>query len=444
MSVSFIDRRKNDKGKSIGNRQRFLRRIKAAIKAKAHELIGSTVGATSKSDNAVIVSKKSISEPRFAYGNSSYRRMVVPGNYKYVKGDPLDLNELLNKGQGGGKGGSKDGSGEDDFVVNVSRDEFLDYFFEDLELPNMEKTSESKMLDKTNKPAGFQKDGSPNKLALLPSIRNAKMRKRALETPWRKKLAIINRRLEEIDGLFVLSDRCGAERERELIDEQDELIAQRKKCMARIAAIPFIDNVDLRYRTSVKVPIRRSSAAIFFIMDNSGSMGEEEKTLARKFFTLLYLFVIRKYETVDLVFVSHTDKAHEVDEETFFTTRESGGTVVSTALTVMRDIYNERYSGGDTNVYVCQASDGDNWEDDNKVCKSLLLDEILPVVQHYAYVQVEPDRSYTARSELYEMYKSVVGAQSSNKLACKRLKTAEDIYPTFREFFSKSEGPSDD
>jgi uncharacterized sporulation protein YeaH/YhbH (DUF444 family) len=346
------------------------------------------------------------------------------------------MEELMKKGNGKGKGSGPGGEGEDDFVVNVSRDEFLDYFFEDLELPNMEKTMDTKIADVTNKPAGFVKEGTPAKLALLPSIRNAKMRKRALEAPWRKKIKLVEEEIVKTEGLAMEYLFVNGEQSEELETQLENLKKELTKYRIRIAAIPFVDLVDLRYRATVKIPIKRSSAAIFFIMDNSGSMGQEEKTLSRKFFTLLYLFVTRRYETVDVIFISHTDKAHEVDEETFFTTRESGGTIVSTALKLMKELYDLRYAGSNTNVYVCQSSDGDNWADDNNLCQKLLISEILPVVQHYAYVQVEPNSSHRTDSGLLNMF-SELKKKQVKKLDCKRIKTPDDIYPAFREFFKK-------
>jgi uncharacterized sporulation protein YeaH/YhbH (DUF444 family) len=97
---------------------------------------------------------------------------------------------------------------------------------------------------------------------------------------------------------------------------------------------------------------------MFCLMDVSGSMGEREKDLAKRFFMLLHLFLKRRYERLDIVFIRHTHDAQEVDEHTFFYSRQSGGTIVSTALEEMKKIVHDRYATGEWNIYAAQASDG--------------------------------------------------------------------------------------
>src|SRR4029078_5985696 len=109
----------------------------------------------------------------------------------------------------------------------------------------------------------------------------------------------------------------------------------------------------------------------------SGSMGEREKDLAKRFFVLLHLFLKRRYERIDIVFIRHTHQAHEVDEETFFGSTQSGGTVVSTALEEMQRIILDRYPSRDWNIYAAQASDGDNLSGDSDHCVSLLNNDIM-------------------------------------------------------------------
>ena len=119
-------------------------------------------------------------------------------------------------------------------------------------------------------------------------------------------------------------------------------------------------------------------------------MTEHMKDLAKRFYMLLYLFLTRRYRHVEIVFIRHTDQAREVDEETFFHSRETGGTVVSSALREMQRIVKERYPA-DWNIYAAQASDGDNALNDNGACAALLKDAILPVCQYFAYLEVGAD-----------------------------------------------------
>ncbi len=116
---------------------------------------------------------------------------------------------------------------------------------------------------------------------------------------------------------------------------------------------------------------------MFCLMDVSGSMDEEKKNIAKRFFTLLYLFLTRTYEHIDVVFIRHHTVAEEVDEENFFHSRETGGTVVSSALKLMRKVIEQRYANGLWNIYGAQASDGDNWLEDSVLCYDLLSEQIL-------------------------------------------------------------------
>ena len=156
----------------------------------------------------------------------------------------------------------------------------------------------------------------------------------------------------------------------------------------RLARIPFLDPIDLRFRNRVKVPVPSAKAVMFCLMDVSGSMTEHMKDLAKRFFMLLYLFLTRRYRSVELVFIRHTHEAHEVDEQTFFYSTETGGTVVSTALEEMLAVLADRYPVADWNIYAAQASDGDNMISDNTRAATLLREQILPACQYFAYIEV--------------------------------------------------------
>ncbi len=142
--------------------------------------------------------------------------------------------------------------------------------------------------------------------------------------------------------------------------------------------MPWIDPVDLRYRRFTQVPKPTARAVMFCLMDVSGSMSEQMKDLAKRFFLLLHVFLERRYKHVDLVFIRHTETAEEVDEETFFTDPRTGGTVVSSALTEFMRIQRARYPQDSWNIYVAQASDGDNSGSDTQKSVAMLENDILP------------------------------------------------------------------
>jgi len=131
----------------------------------------------------------------------------------------------------------------------------------------------------------------------------------------------------------------------------------------------------------VRVPVPSSKAVMFCIMDVSGSMTQSIKDIAKRFFILLYLFLERNYKQIELVFVRHHTHAKEVDEQEFFYSRETGGTIVSSALKLTADIIDARYSPADWNIYIAQASDGDNWDGDSASCADILSKQILDKVQ---------------------------------------------------------------
>ena len=170
---------------------------------------------------------------------------------------------------------------------------------------------------------------------------------------------------------------------------------------------------------------------MFCLMDVSGSMDENRKNIAKRFFMLLYLFLTKSYERIELVFIRHHTVAKEVAEADFFSSRESGGTVVSSALVLMRDIIRERYPAANWNIYAAQASDGDNWESDSPRCRELLVQDILPLTQFFAYVEIEAEQPQS----LWREYTQVKTA--SRRFAMQRILTLEDIYPVFRELFRK-------
>ena len=210
---------------------------------------------------------------------------------------------------------------------------------------------------------------------------------------------------------------------------------------ARARRIAYIDPVDLRFNRFEPSPKPSARAVMFCLMDVSGSMTEDMKDLAKRFFLLLHMFLSRKYEHVDVVFIRHTSEAREVDEETFFRSQETGGTVVSTALAEMRRIVEARYPIEEWNIYAAQASDGDNYSADSETCTRLLQDEILPICQYFAYVEVYDRRqaeiflSNLNVSELWKDYQSVAAGYPN--FAMKRVFSKADVFPVFHQLFAK-------
>ncbi len=417
----IIDRRLNGKHKSAVNRQRFIKRFKAQIKkAAADAVAGRSITETERGEK-VNIPARDISEPVFQHGAGGRRETIHPGNKEFVAGDKLPRPE---GGGAGGHGGeaSDSGEGEDSFVFELSREEFLEFFFEDLELPNLVKTQLMNVVDHRFVRAGYTRDGVPSNINVVRSLKGALARRIALGAPIRKALREAEKERED------LRESNTADHVRLL--ELEKTVRRLRK---RIATIPFIDTFDLRYNNRKKEPKPTTQAVMFCLMDVSGSMDEQRKDTAKRFFILLYLFLMRSYERIEVVFVRHHTQAKEVDEEEFFYARETGGTVVSSALKLMLEIVRERYPVSDWNIYGAQASDGDNWGNDSELCRELLLTEIMPLVQYFAYVEI----TLEDHQNLWEEYQKV--AELCPHFAMQRIEGPADIYPVFRELLKQRE-----
>jgi hypothetical protein len=349
---------------------------------------------------------------------------VHPGNREFIPGDKVPRPQQQG-GKGRGSKATKDGEGQDDFIFELSKEEFMEFFFEDLELPNLTKRQLATIYEKSMVRAGFTSEGIPSNINVVRSLTNANARRIALRSPYKKQLKEAEKKLEELRNLY---DNTNPQ-----IKELEKKIETLKK---KIKAVPFIDTFDLRYNNRVEQPKPTTQAVMFCVMDVSGSMDQKKKEMAKRFFILLYLFLTRNYEKIELVFISHHTIAKEVSEEDFFYSRETGGTVVSSALKLTDEIIRDRYPLNEWNIYVAQASDGDNWHDDSPLCKEILQKRILPLVQYFAYVEITPEN----HQSLWYEYEAL--ASEFEHFAMKQLEGVADIYPVFRELFKKQENAS--
>jgi hypothetical protein len=420
----IIDRRLAGKNKSIGNRERFLRRHKEQIREAVKRAIdGRSISDVERGED-IHIPKKDLSEPVFGHGPGGVREVVHPGNKDFVQGDRIERPKGGQGGGGSGKGQASDqGEGEDDFVFALSKEEFMQVFFEDLALPHLVRTQLAEMPEWKSQRAGFSSDGTPNNLHVVRSMRGALGRRIALGNGPRRELHEMQARLAEMQAALQPGDAVAEAAIKDLAEEIRLL-------RGRIERIPYLDPIDLRYRSRIKVPVPTSKAVMFCLMDVSGSMDEARKELSKRFFILLYLFLTRHYEKIDLVFIRHHTQAQEVDEQNFFHARETGGTVVSSALVLMEEIIKARYDPAQWNIYGAQASDGDNWHHDSGRCREILSEKILPLVRYFAYVQVAEEEQ-----NLWDEYTQLQAAH--RHFAMRKAVQASEIYPVFRDLFKK-------
>jgi len=420
MLQQVIDRRLSGKNKSIGNRERFLHRYRKQIREAVRRAVtGRSIHDIEQGED-ITLPRRDVSEPIFGHGSGGTQERVYPGNQEYLRGDQISRPSGGGAGSGAGPGANSQGASEDDFEFRITREEFMQYFFDDLALPHLLRTQLLADVPewKTHR-AGFISEGTPTNLHVVRSMRKALSRRIAMGGDARRHL----NRLEQLLSAMLL-DTSTPVGEIAALKEEIEALRQ------RIGQIPFLDPFDLRYRNRVKTPLPTSKAVMFCLMDVSGSMNEARKDMAKRFFILLYLFLMRHYGKTDVIFIRHHTQAAEVSEDEFFHSTESGGTVASSALVLMHQIIQERYASNEWNIYGAQASDGDNWLQDSAKCRTLLVDKLLPVSRYFAYLQVA-EESQT----LWEEY-SQVRAMHPN-FAMQKVTDASGIYPVFRELFKK-------
>jgi len=414
--MNIIDRRLNPGSKSLENRQRFLRRAKTLVRDAVKKSSESRDIKDVLEGGEVSIPLDGMHEPRLRR-EGGIRDMVLPGNKKFAEGDVLPRS-----GQSSGKPSEPgEGDGEDAFRFVLSRDEFVDIFLDDLELPDLAKRKMAEAEQHTLRRAGYSVSGSPTNISISRTMRLAMARRVALRRP----------RPETIAELEAEMLECGEER-------RNEIIAELASLKSRIQRISFIDPIDIRYRRFETTPKPVAQAVMFCLMDVSGSMSEHMKDLAKRFYMLLYVFLTRRYRHVDIVFIRHTDRAEEVDEDTFFHGPASGGTLVSSALEAMKEIVKSRYRPEDWNIYAAQASDGDNLYSDGEVTASLLKDYILPVTQFFAYLEVGEATGNpfdTSDSSLWALYQRL--RTEGAPLSIRKVSSRGEIFPVFHELFQR-------
>jgi sporulation protein YhbH len=334
-----------DHDRSIEDRRRHRQLVEKSIRENLGDILSEESIIGEGKNKKIKIPIKGLKEYQFIYGKNSPG--VGSGDGSEKKGDKIG-SDKSQQGKGSGSKGAGNEEGEDIYETEISIDDVLNYLMEDLELPDLDKKKFSEVLsENATKKAGYQKHGINPRLAkkrtVIEKIKREQGKKRALR---------------EAD-----------------IEE-------------KIERFPFKED-DLRYYRVKKTKKREFNAAIFCIMDTSGSMDTTKKYLARSFFFVLSRFIRMKYTNVEIVFISHSTTAKEVNENEFFHKVESGGTYISSGYVKALEIIEERYNPDYWNIYTFNVSDGDNWSEDNEraikaakelteICNMVGYAEILP------------------------------------------------------------------
>lgn len=382
--TTFTDRRSVKPQNPAINRKKFVDRYKGVIGDQVDKIIDkkSIKDIVGQDKHKVSIPKKTLDEPTPTYSSKGKRDIVLPGNKDWVKGDHMP--NPSGGGRSGRDGSNEDNDGTDEFEFILTKEEMLEIFFKDMELPNFIKEGLKKSVKMVTKRSGFTNVGTPSNLDIKKTYEQS-----------------ISRRI------------CHKNKD---------------------TKPPLFDEIDLRYRNFEKRPEPVKHAVMFLLMDVSGSMGEHHKLLAKKFFILLHLFLTQTYETIDVIFIRHTTSAQEVTEHQFFYDRINGGTVISVAYDLALEIKEKRYAGKTCNFYMAQASDGGNYQEDNESCLDIVANKILPDFQYFAFLQVEDPR-YTESQQLLNWYKQL--AKQVENMGVGMCNHPSDVYPLLHKLFQK-------
>ena len=369
--------------RSASDRSRHKKKIEKAIKEGIHDIVAeeSIIGQDGKKKIKIPV--RGIKQYKFMYGRGQGSKGVGSAQGKDIK-----KGQVIKKGekkQGQGKPGKAgDNKGEEYYDVEITLDELAKYLFEDLNLPDLEKKHSDAVWSERIKRKGFRKNGIRVRLSKKETLKNKIRRKKRAEK----------------NGTYDPDER-----------------------------FPFhADDLKYKHIDVKKKPV--TNAVIFFIMDVSGSMSKNKKFLARSFFFLLYQFLRYKYESIDLVFVSHTTEGKEVSEDDFFKKASTGGTFISSGLNTSLGIIEKKYPPSSWNIYTFHCSDGENWPQDNeKAVKS--MKKVIDLSQMAAYIQINREDEIVWGEEMTAVFMPL--ECDSFKLI--KIKSKEDIWPQFTKLF---------
>lgn len=389
----FKDNGPGHSDRSAWDRKRHRQLVEDAIKKNLGDIIAEESIIGQSKDKKIKIPIKGIKEYQFVYGRNAGGAGSGTGQEQ-----PGQVVGQTGGESGQGPGGAGSSPGEDIYETEITMEELINYLFDDLALPDMERKKFALIESERNfKRSGYQRKGIPPRLN----------KKRTL--------------VEKI--------KRQQQARRDVPDSEEEQVGDER--------LPFRED-DLRYNR-VKPDIRRhSNAVVICIMDTSGSMDQTHKYLARSFYFLLYQFVRWKYQQVEVVFIAHTTEAKEVNEQEFFHRGESGGTYISSGYAKALEIIEQRYNPVAWNIYAFHCSDGDNWVSDNEQAVAL-AQQLCAVANLFGYSEINPNF----------LYHSLIRREFAEKLRADNfvmvnISHKEDIWPAFKQILDKEAAPGGD
>ncbi|MGH7491565.1 MAG: DUF444 family protein [bacterium] len=359
------------------DRSRFRQILRGQIKKELRKYItrGEMIG--KKGKDLVSIPVPQINIPRFRYTG---RNTGGVGQGDGEVGTPIGRGD-----DGDGSGQAGEAPGEHILEVDLPIEELAQLLGEELELPHISPKGRKNIVSEKDRYTGISKSG-PETLRHF---------KRTYKQALKRQL---------ISGTY---------------NPDNPLI------------VPYRE--DRRYRTWKTLQMPEASAVIIYMMDVSGSMGDEQKEIVRIESFWIDTWLRYQYKNLETRYVIHDAVAREVDQETFYHTRESGGTIISSAYKLAAKIIAEDYDPGDWNIYLMHFSDGDNWgEIDTDECINILENQLLPLANLFCYGQVEsPYGSGQFIRDLEDYF------ESEEKLVLSEIPDKESIYKSIKEFLGK-------
>ncbi len=360
---------------------RFRKIVKGRVRDNLRKYISHGQQIVPKGGDKFTVPMPQIDTPRFKFGDKSQGGV---GQGEGQPGDPVDGQQDPNGEPGEGEAGQDEGSKE--LEVELTVDELAQILGEQLELPNIQPKGKKSLQSTVDKYSTIGKTG-PDSLRHI---------KRTYKEALKRQIAL---------GHY---------------DPNNPTVIPTKG--------------DYRYRAADTKIEMENSAVVIYMMDVSGSMGDEQKEIVRTESFWINLWLKSQYKDIEIRYIIHDATAKEVDENTFFRTRESGGTLISSAYSLCKQIIEADYNPSEWNIYPFHFSDGDNWSaDDTKLCLELLDKFIVPASNMFCYGQVE---SRYGSGQFYKDLSSKYGAQHDEVILSK-IKNKDGILDSIKEFLGK-------
>ncbi|MCB9731266.1 MAG: DUF444 family protein [Deltaproteobacteria bacterium] len=368
-----MERIDSDKG-------RFREIVRGRIRRNLKKYISSGELIGKQGNDIVSVPVPQIDLPRFKFGKRDN------GGVGQGEGDPGDqVAQGDGQGQGSGKGQAGDNPGEHALEVEVTLDELAQILGEELELPKVEPKGQKRIESFERKYTGVRPVG-PNSL-------------RSFKRTYREAL-----RRQIVSGTY---------------DPRNPIVVPIKH--------------DMRFRSFKEEVKPRHNAVIIYMMDVSGSMGDEQKEIVRVETFWIDTWLRSQYKGIESRYIIHDASAREVDRDTFFKTKESGGTMISSAYRKCWEIMKADYPSGEWNIYPFHFSDGDNWSaDDTMQCVKLLRDDIIPAANVFCYGQVESP--YGSGQFIKDLR---VHFRSDDQVITSEIKNKDAIVKSIKDFLGK-------